>query len=128
MTKDSKRESEKPKKQEPTGQEIMRRRPPSDLGSRPARFEFDPYKAYSLDQLAKIGAVAVKFTQLEHMIDFVGSYILLGRAPFWLKISIDKALSTSSKLNLLEHCVDRARLLDERKAPDPRFSYPIQSL
>ena len=113
MAKDSKRETGKPTKQEPTGKEIMKRRPPSDLSLRPAHFEFDPYKAYSADQLAKIGAMAIKFTQLEGLIDFVGSYILFTKAPFWLKLSMREVLSTGSKLNLLDECVDRAELLDD---------------
>ena len=39
----------------PTGKEIMKRRTPDDLSLRPARFEFDPKKAYTTEQLAEIG-------------------------------------------------------------------------
>jgi hypothetical protein len=36
-----------PDKKRPTGKEIMKRRTPDDLSLRPARFEFDPKKAYT---------------------------------------------------------------------------------
>ena len=39
----------------PTGKEVMKRRPPEDLSLRPAKFEFDPKKAYTAEQLAEIG-------------------------------------------------------------------------
>jgi len=51
-------ESSLPKKgtgrKQPTGKEIMRRRTPDDLSLRPARFEFDPKKAYTPEQLAHL--------------------------------------------------------------------------
>jgi hypothetical protein len=55
------RPEEKPKKGSykttPSGKEIMKRRSPSDLRLRPARFESDPKKAYTTEQLALIGAI-----------------------------------------------------------------------
>jgi len=113
MAKASKGERGKSGKQEPSGQEIMRRRPPSDLALRPSRFEFDPTKAYSAEQLAKIGAISIKFTQLEHQIDFICSHILFTKSPFWLKFEVDKVLSTSTKLNLLDKSLDHSGLLDD---------------
>ena len=62
-------ESSLPKKgtgrKQPTGKEIMRRRTPDDLSLRPARFEFDPKKAYTPEQLAEIGAITLKWNQVE---------------------------------------------------------------
>ena len=44
----------------PTGQERMKRIPPTDLNLRPRKFEFDPKKAYTPEQLAEIGAIALR--------------------------------------------------------------------
>jgi len=52
--------TEGPDKKRPTGKEIMKRRTPDDLSLRPARFEFDPKKAYTTEQLAEIGAITLK--------------------------------------------------------------------
>ena len=46
-------------REQPTGKEIMRRRTSDDLSLRPARFEFDPKKAYTPEQLAEIGAITL---------------------------------------------------------------------
>ena len=84
-------------KRSPDGSEIMKRRAPRDLSLRPARVEFDPRKAYTTDQLAEIGAITLKWNQIEAHIDFIGSHILFPKAPFWLRIATDKALSTESQ-------------------------------
>ncbi len=96
----------------PDGHEVMKRRAPMDLSLRPARFESDPKKAYTTDQLAEIGAISLKWNQIEAHIDFIGSFILFTRSPLWLQLSIDKALSTKAKLALLRECVKNATLLD----------------
>ena len=98
----------------PDGHEIMKRRAPSDLSLRPARFESDPKKAYTTEQLAEIGAITLKWNQIEAHIDFVGSFILFTKSPFWLRLSTDKILSTKAKLNLLKECMKNATLLDDR--------------
>jgi hypothetical protein len=98
----------------PNGHEIMKRRAPSDLSLRPARFESVPKKAYTTEQLAELGAITLKWNQIEAHIDFVGSFILFSKAPFWLQLSTDKALSTKAKLSLLRECAKNATLLDEK--------------
>ena len=113
MTKASKRGEGKPGRREPTGHEVMKRTPPSDWVLRPARFEFDPKKAYSAEQLAEIGAISVKWNQLEAHIDFICSQILFAKTPIWLRLSMDRALNTQKKLELPEECVAKAKLLDE---------------
>jgi hypothetical protein len=77
----------------PSGQEVMKRRTPKDFSLRPHKFEFDPKKAYSADQLTEIGAIALKWNQIEAHIDFIGSHILFAKTPFWLKLAVDGALS-----------------------------------
>jgi hypothetical protein len=101
-----------PEKKGPTGKEIMKRRAPDDLSLRPARFEFDPKKAYTPEQLAEIGAITIKWNQIEAHIEFVAWHILLTKSPLWLQLSINKALSAKSKLNLLKECLKHAQLLD----------------
>jgi hypothetical protein len=98
----------------PSGHEIMKRRAPSDLSLRPARFEFDPKKAYTTEQLAEIGAIALKWNQIEAHIDFIGSFILFNKSPFWLRLSTDKIFGTNTKLKLLKECLTRAKLLDDK--------------
>ena len=92
----------------PTGKEIMKRRTPNDLSLRPARFEFDPKKAYTTEQLAEILAISVKWNQIEPHIAFVGSFILFNKSPFWLQLSTGIILGTKAKLNLLKECIKNA--------------------
>jgi|SRR5581483_1965314 len=97
----------------PDGHEVMKRRAPSDLSLRPANFESDPKKAYTAEQLAEIGAITLKWNQIEAHIDFIGSFILFAKSPFWLQLSVDKVLSTKAKLSLLRECMKNATLLDD---------------
>lgn len=97
----------------PDGNETMKRRAPSDRSLWPAKFESDPKKAYTTEQLAEIGAITLKWNQIEAHIDFVGSFILFAKSPFWLQLSTDKALSTKAKLSLLKECMNNATLLDD---------------
>ena len=101
-------------RKQPTGKEIMKRRTPDDLSLRPARFESDPKKAYTPEQLAEIGAITLKWNQVEAHIDFISSHILFTKSPFWLQISVYKALSNPSKLRLLTECVDRSEFFDAK--------------
>lgn len=97
----------------PTGREIMKRKPPEDMRLRPAKFEFDPKKAYSPEQLAEIGAISLTWNQIEAHIDFVGSFILFNKLPFWLMVSTAKSLSNVRKLNLLKEYIGKATLFSE---------------
>jgi hypothetical protein len=92
----------------------MKRRAPTELSLRPAKIEFDPKKAYTADQLAEMGAIALKSTQIDAHIDFIGSHILFAKTPFWVRLATDRALSTKAKLQLLKECLKRSTLLDEK--------------
>jgi hypothetical protein len=113
MTERSGPEKKRPRKS-PDGSEIMKRRAPRDFSLRPTRFEFDPKKAYTTEQLAEIGAITLKWNQIEAQIDFIGSHILFPKSPFWLQVAINKALSTTAKLNLLKDCVKHADFFDDK--------------
>lgn len=113
MTKEEKKRTLRSAKREVTGHEVMKRPPPIDWSLRPARFEFDPKKAYSTEQLAEMGAISLKWNQLESHIDFIASQILFAKVPFWLRISVDRALRSKTKLYLLEECVTNAKLIDD---------------
>jgi hypothetical protein len=104
---------ESSKKKSPSGKERMKRVAPTDLSLRPKKFEFDPKRAYSAEQLAEIGAIALRMNQIEAHIDFIGSHILFAKAPFWLKIATDKAISMDKKLDLLVECIERSDLMSE---------------
>ena len=97
MKKPSQDSPEKKAKRLPTGQEIMKRRAPSDLNLRPHKFESDPKKAYTADQLAEIGAITLKWNQIEAHIDFIGSQILFAKTPFWLRLATAGALGTQTR-------------------------------
>jgi len=101
-------------KRSPDGSETMKRRHPRHLGLRPGKYEFDPKKAYTTEQLVEIGAIALKWNQIEAHIDFVGSHILFTKTPFWLRLATDKVLNERKKLKLLRECAERAELLDDR--------------
>ena len=98
----------------PHGDERMKRRPPSDMSLIPERFEDDPKKAYTVEQLAEIGAITLKWNQIEASIDFIGSFILFSKAPYWLRIATDRAIGTNGKLRLLRECIIHATLLDNQ--------------
>jgi hypothetical protein len=104
----------KSKTKSPSGKERMKRVAPDDLSLRPTKFEFDPKKAYSAEQLAEIGAIALKMNQIEAHIDFIGSHILFSKTPFWLQIATNNALSMDKKLDLLGECLDRSVLMDDK--------------
>ena len=104
----------KTEKPPPDGSETMKRRPPQHLSLRPAKYEFDPKKAYTPEQLAEMGAIALKWNQIEAHIDFVGSQILFAKTPFWLRLATDKVMSEKTKQKLLRECAERAELLSER--------------
>lgn len=92
----------------------MKRKPPKDLSLRPEWYEADPKKAYTPEQLAEIGAITLKWNQIEAHIDFIGSFILFSKTPFWLQIATDKAIGMKGKLSLLKECLKHATLLDEK--------------
>lgn len=102
------------KKAFPTGQERMKRISPTDFSLRPQKFEFDPKKAYPPEQLAEIGAIALRSNQVEAQIDFIGSHILFSKTPFWLQIATNDALGLKAKLALLRECMERSTLLDDK--------------
>lgn len=104
----------KAEKLSPDGSEMMKRPSPRHLSLHPAKYESDPKKAYTLEQLAEIGAIALKWNQIEAHIDFVGSHILFAKTPFWLRLATNKVMSEKTKQKLLEECTDRAELLDDR--------------
>src|ERR1700761_4242869 len=100
-------------KKSPTGKEIMKRRTPDDLSLRPPRFESDPKKAYTPEQLAEIGAITLKWNQVEAHLDFLGSFILFTKSPFWLRLSVDRMLSSPKKFHLLKELLEKSELLDD---------------
>jgi hypothetical protein len=101
----------------PTGQEIMKRRQPDSLSLRPARFEDDPKKAYTPEQLAEIGAIALKWNQIEATVEFIATFILCTKSPIWLRLSLNEKLSARLKLDLLKECLQHAELLDDKSKP-----------
>lgn len=101
-------------KGQPTGKEVMKRRRPDDLSLRPARFESNPKRAYTTEQLAEIGAITLKWNQIEAHIEFIASFIVFTKTPFWLQIYVSKILGDKTKLNLLKECVSHATLLDDK--------------
>jgi len=81
---------------------------------RPGRFESDPKKAYTTAQLAEVGAITLKWNKIEAHIEFIASFIMFTKSPFWLQMSTAKLLSAKQKLNLLKRCIGHATLLDDK--------------
>jgi len=81
---------------------------------RPGRFESDPKKAYTTAQLAEVGAITLKWNKIEAHIEFIASFIIFTKSPFWLQMSTAKLLSAKQKLNLLKRCIGHATLLDDK--------------
>ena len=101
-------------RKQPTGKEIMKRNAPDDLGLRPSRFESDPKQAYTTAQLAEIGAIALKWNQIEAHIEFIATFILFHKSPFWLQSWMNGKLSATSKLDLIKEHIKHFDLLDEK--------------
>jgi hypothetical protein len=99
-------------KKAPTGKEVMKRRTPENLSLRPTRFESDPKKAYTTEQLAEIGAITLRWNQIEGAIEFIATVIVFAKSPFWLRISIQKYMRANSKLSLLKEYLNHTTLLD----------------
>lgn len=114
MAKAPKGVDKKSKKRTPTGHEVMKRPPPMNLRLRPTRFEFDPKKAYSAEQLSEMGAISIKWNQIEAHIDFIGSHVLFAKSPFWLVLSVDRAIGTTRKIELLEECAAQSTFFNEK--------------
>lgn len=104
----------KKKRQQPSGKEIMKRPSPDDVILRPARFESDPKKAYTTEQLAEIGAITLKWNQIEAHIEYIATSVLFSKTPFWLRMSVNRTMSAKSKLNLLKECLPNASLLNDK--------------
>ena len=92
----------------------MKRKAPIHLRLRPQKFESDPKRAYTAEQLAEIGAITLKWNQIEAHINFIGSHILFSKTPFWLQIATDRALGMKAKLALLKECLKRSILMDQK--------------
>lgn len=104
-------------RKQPTGKEIMKRNPPDDLGLRPSRFESDPKQAYTAQQLAEIGAITLKWNQIEAHIEFIATFICFHKSPLWLRTWLNGKLSATFKLDLLKEYLKHADLFDEKTTP-----------
>jgi hypothetical protein len=87
---------------------------PTDLGLLPQRIESDPKVAYTPAQLAEIGAIALKWNQIEAHLDFIGSHILFAKTPFWLRMATSDTLNSNTKLGLLKECLKSPNFLDDK--------------
>lgn len=106
------------KQSAPTGKERMKRNLPPFPQGRPSRFEFDVKKAFSLEQLAEIGAISVAWNQLEDLIDFlmmVSFQTLFSSFKVFSEI-MDGIKSRDSKIDILEtHALESGILNDTAK-------------
>lgn len=106
------------KKKEPTGKERMLRPPPSDLSLRPKIYEFDVEKAYTPAQLAKIGAIALKWNQVEAKIEFLTTVAFQRSfSSFGMWLEMQKSIrSMDRQVSLLRAFANESKTLtDEAK-------------
>lgn len=104
------------KTKEPTGKERMRRRAPSDLSLRPKRFEFDIKKAYSQEQLAEIGAIALVWNQIEAHVQslmFIAFHSFFPSFGVWIEI-LKKIKTIDGHIDILRKYADENDILDDK--------------
>jgi hypothetical protein len=64
---------------------------PQPLGARPGRIEDDIKKALTTEQLAEIGAISLKFNQIESLVEFI-LVVILDVPPLLLNAVINAGL------------------------------------
>src|SRR5579885_2177985 len=94
----------------------MLRPPPRDLSLRPARFEFDIEKAYTQEQLAKIGAIALIWDRIEDRVQFLMLITFEHSFPsFGLWLEFQKSISKlERRIELLRKFADESKILSDQ--------------
>jgi hypothetical protein len=97
----------------PTGKERMLRSPPKDPRLRPERFEFDLEKAYTSEQLARIGAIALTWNRIEQRIEFLMMMAFQDSFPSWrIWSEIQQGISKlDRRISLLREISDESDIL-----------------
>ena len=55
-----------------------------------------------------------QWNRIEAHIEFIATFILFTKSPFWLRLSINKTIGATSKLNLLKECLKHAELFNDK--------------
>jgi hypothetical protein len=88
---------------------------PQPLGTRPGRIEHDIKKALTTEQLAEIGAISLKFNQIEAVVEFILVVILDVPPPLWWEV-VRRINGMDAKLSILRRYYETNKILtDEAK-------------
>ncbi len=88
---------------------------PQPPGARPGRIEEDIKKALTAEQLAEIGAISLKFNQIESLVEFILVVILDVPPPLWWEV-VRRINGMDAKLSILRRYYDTNKILtDEAK-------------
>jgi len=88
---------------------------PQPRGAKPGRVEHDIKKALTTEQLAEIGAISLKFNQIESVIEFILVVILDVPPPLWWEV-VRRINGIDGKLSVLRRYYEANEILtDEAK-------------
>ncbi|MDR3419635.1 MAG: hypothetical protein P4L80_00040 [Xanthobacteraceae bacterium] len=88
---------------------------PQPPGARPGRIEDDIKKALTTEQLAEIGAISLKFNQIESLVEFILVIVLDVPPPLWWEV-VRRINGMDAKLSILRRYYESNKILsDEAK-------------
>jgi hypothetical protein len=85
---------------------------PQPAGAKPGRAEHDIKKALTTEQLAEIGAILLKFNQIESLIEFVLLVILDLPPRLWMEV-VRRINGMDAKLSILRHYYETNKILTD---------------
>jgi hypothetical protein len=89
---------------------------PQPAGARPGRVEHDIKKALTTEQLAEIGAISLKFNQIESLVEFILLVILDIAPALWLDV-VRRINGMENKIAILRRFYEGNKILtDEAKS------------
>jgi hypothetical protein len=85
---------------------------PQPQGARPGRIEHDIKKALTTEQLAEIGAISLKFNQIESLVEFI-LLVILDLPPLLAWDVIRRINGMDAKLSILRRYYEANKILTE---------------
>jgi hypothetical protein len=86
---------------------------PQPPGARPGRVEYDIKKALTTEQLAEIGAISLKFNQIESLIEFILVVILDVPPPLWWEV-VRRINGMDAKISILRRYYETNKILTDK--------------
>jgi hypothetical protein len=86
---------------------------PQPAGARPGRIEHNIKKALTTEQLAEIGAISLKFNQIESLIEFILLVILDIQPALWLDV-VRRINGMDNKIAILRRYYESNKILTDK--------------